>query len=214
VLNSSLEYEKWIFIVRSRALGDDVWKYINPELTTKPLPPQKPILRLDEIQPGAQKLIDIDDDKKVLLAQLRSRYDDEMDEYKREMKVIHQIDKEVITSACENYFEMIEYCTTLYERLKALSDKLNPTNEERELDVRREWDTITREIPSNAPVESWISEVRVILNKCVKLEMPEAAKNRPMNAILDAIKSIDDDAMWSEIERSKYNDKVKDPAMM
>jgi hypothetical protein len=63
-------------------------------------------------------------------------------------------------------------------------------------------------------VESWISEVRVILNKCVKLEMPEVVKNRPMNAILDAIKSIDNNAMWSEIEHSKYNNKVKDPAIM
>jgi hypothetical protein len=68
VLNGSSEYEKWIFIVRSCALGDNVWKYINPESTTKLLLPQKPILQLDEIQPGAQKLIDIDDDKKVLLA--------------------------------------------------------------------------------------------------------------------------------------------------
>jgi hypothetical protein len=44
--------------------------------------------------------------------------------------------------------------------------------------------------------------------------MPEVVKNRPMNAILDVIKSIDDDAIWSEIECLKYNNKVKDPAMM
>jgi hypothetical protein len=138
VLNGSSEYEKWIFIVRSRALGDNVWKYINPESTTKPLPPQKPILRLDKIQPGAQKLININNDKKVLLAQLRSGYNNEIDEYKREMKAIYQIDKEVITSTYKNHFKTIEHCTTLYKRLKVLSDKLNPTNEERELNIRRE----------------------------------------------------------------------------
>jgi hypothetical protein len=129
-------------------------------------------------------------------------------------KIIKSLTTAIMKSASIHHFETVRYCTTGYQAMKAIDTKLNPTYQEKELELRAQWAKATSGIPRNATVEQWVAEVIKLITECENIAMPEVTGNRTMNAVTKAIRdSSPDDHPWAEFKRLEYLKEVKDPVV-
>jgi hypothetical protein len=83
ILNGMKDWDDWIEIIHTTALGADIWVYINPnkEKDTVPTLIQPPKPGLVDIKAGATTYSELSTDEREQYRQLQSDYNYERKEY-------------------------------------------------------------------------------------------------------------------------------------
>jgi hypothetical protein len=141
-LNGIKDWDDWIEVIRTAALGADIWDLINPSKSKTSIQRLEPPLRpepLDVKPPVAGQppttFSKLSVDEKEQLRQLQSDYNYDRKEYDRKRKALADVRIRIVESLKRDYISYTHNCETVHDLLVKLKERIAPTDKiwEREL---------------------------------------------------------------------------------
>jgi hypothetical protein len=198
-LNSPKDWDKWITVVRIYAENEDIWQYLNPDPTydaddpTKVIPNEKLVKparpTFADVKQGAQRINDLNDAETRQYQALQSDYRDDRKEYEAKHKSIKELEKYVVRNI-GNYLETIEKVKGLEAQLKALKERVAPSDFARENEILDRYETV-RKSAKSSKIEDWVAKWQKVLAEAKALNLPDVQGIRPTRHFLQAVQSID-----------------------
>lgn len=193
VLTSSSDWRPWLFIIKSLALGGNVWKYIDPDLAS-PLP--EPTLPTSpeaiEASPVARHttLATLTPDERDVFKLLYNEYKEKLSQVKAEIESLKLIRTHLVTSVSKENVVYIESKEGIHDMLVALKKRLAPTDEARKLEIIGKYNRL-RTFDKRTDVETWCKEWETTYADAVALNLSEVSGNRSQSDFAMALSSID-----------------------
>lgn len=219
ILSSSCDWRPWLFIIKTMAISGDVWKYINPDLTT-PLPeptrPNPPAPADASTVEGHTTLTTLTSDEREIYKLLYSEYKESLSLVKQELDTLRAIRNHLVTSVSKENIVYIESQETIYDMLVALKKRLAPTDEARKLEVIDRYQRL-RNYDKRIDVEAWCEEWEITYADAVALDLPEVSESRSQNDFAIALSTIDEaystaQQFWLR-QSSKSNSGIEIPSL-
>ena len=93
ILKTSSDWRKWIEVIKSTAIGQQIWEYIDPDTSLEALPkleePSFPEPK--EVQSGVTKYSELSDDSKEQYRDLKRKYQRNIDLYDQKQHALGSI---------------------------------------------------------------------------------------------------------------------------
>ncbi|KAI0993953.1 hypothetical protein K3495_g14231 [Podosphaera aphanis] len=176
------------------AMSGDVWKYINPDLTTPPSQPALPTLPAPadaSTIAGHTTLATLTSDERDIYKLLYSEYKEVLSQKKQEIDTLRGIRNHLVTSISKENIVYIESKDTIFEMLVALKKRLAPTDEARKMEVVDKYQRL-RQFDKRTDVEAWCKDWEITYADAVALDLPEVSGNRSQNDFAIALSAIDE----------------------
>lgn len=124
------DWDDWIEVIHTTALGADIWDCINPNkekdtIQALILPP-KPDLK--DIKANATAYSELSTDEREQYRQLQSDYNYERKEYDRKRKALADIRAEIIKTIKQDFISYTHNTETVYDLLVKLKERIAPTD--------------------------------------------------------------------------------------
>ena len=79
ILDQPSHWEPWLFVVKTIADGGDTWKYIDPDLNTEPIVPNRPEKpNPQDVNPSKTSLLTLNAEEKETFKLLLSMYKEDL----------------------------------------------------------------------------------------------------------------------------------------
>jgi len=199
VLQYPHDWDDWIFHVKEASIGDRIWKYIDPDIEPQPAEPIEPVrptlpLRLPTDPPHSAEVLDSYRAEKDL-------FDSEMKEYRLWERAMNRMRTKITETTNAQYHTFFDEPGTqsLWARLRALRDNIQPSDRGRELQVETAYEKARRPNRRMA-VNAWLNEFRKAHNNAQKMKLPIVDKDRPLMHFLQAIRIWD--PVWSSMKET------------
>jgi len=126
ILNSSSDWDEWIEVVRTKALGNDIWEFVNPATAKAELPTlaEPSIPTAADINP-AKALDKLSEDEKEQLRLLRYDYKRRITSYDRQKAAIGSLRSFIQETVSRTYLIYTFRCESPYDMLVALKQRSN-----------------------------------------------------------------------------------------
>ena len=183
------DWDTWISFVRMRATNLDIWALINPELPTKPVALDIPIK--PNFDPGA---FSADSDRvehhfyeahQHLYKSALAKYNEQSDAFASIIVFI----RETITAQNAVLIQHVE--SHPYDYLKALRERLAPTDKARSLRFQTRYEELKKG-PGNKNTEAWINEWDHMFVEASACNIAEVQEDRLVTDFLLAIMCKDE----------------------
>ena len=143
VLKTADDWDEWVEIIKSAAIGLEVWDLINPNKTTTQLRrlerPERP--RPSDIKEGATGITKLSEDEKDEYKFLKKEYERELTKYETYRTGLGKIRTKIQESVSRSNLQYTFRKDTPYDMLVALKDRYAPSD----TNFKRERDTHKRE---------------------------------------------------------------------
>ncbi|KAI1001340.1 hypothetical protein K3495_g6859 [Podosphaera aphanis] len=176
------------------AMSGDVWKYINPDLTTPPSQPALPTLPAPagtSTIAGHITLATLTSDERDIYKLLYGEYKEVLSQRKQEIDTLRGIRNHLVTSISKENIGYIESKDTIYEMLVALKKRLSPTDEARKMEIVDKYQRL-RQYDKRTDVEAWCKDWEFTYADAVVLKLPEVSGNRSQNDFAIVLSAIDE----------------------
>jgi hypothetical protein len=158
ILDQPSDWEPWLFVVRTIADGGDTWEYLNPDLDTEPIVPNRPIMPTpQEVNPAKTSLLTLDPAEKETFKLLLSIYKEDLAVAKQVLDTIQIVRKHIVTTVSTSNIVHINDKTSVYQMLVALKKRLAPTDYARKLDLACKYNKL-KTYSKREGVEKWLKE--------------------------------------------------------
>ena len=115
ILDQPSHWEPWLFVVKTIADGGDTWKYINPDLDTEPIVPNRPEKPTpQEVNPAKTSLLALDALEKETFKLLLSMYKEDLAIAKQVLNTIQTVRNHIVTTVSTRNIVYINDKTTVY----------------------------------------------------------------------------------------------------
>lgn len=186
ILTKSADWDLWISFVKTRSIK--IWPNINPDLAEKPASLPEPIAPLFLIPDNGV----IDPNALALHKAKSSNYKTLLAAYEKQQRVfdeIIQFIQSTISTTNAIHIERVE--PHPYNILKALKQKLAPSDQARSLDIEQNYHRIIKG-PRDQDLEKWLDEWTKIYTLAKEYNIGEVTNtDRPIRDFLLAVQSID-----------------------
>ena len=192
ILDKPSDWDEWLFLIKEKAVTNDVWQYSNPTLREEPTLPSKPTRPVpSDVKAGVTTIQDLTPDDRQTLQYLRDDYKSEEKEYLLLSKGIKEINNLVCTTISRtNLTFILQNCDTPYQKLKALQRRLAPTDRARELELVQQYNDL-KKTPRAQGVDKWLQRWEKIYADALRLDLPDVQRDRPLYDFLQAVKGLD-----------------------
>ena len=183
------DWDKWISIIRKFAKNQNIWKYINPDTTTKPIldVPTQP--SIGQVRDDTTEIKDLEGEDLSKFQLLENQYNYQIRTYREELKALAEI-QEYIVETVDKYYDLIAKEDSVAEELKILKNRVKPTDWAREDEVKtRYYETLRA--AKRTKVKEWILKWQVVLTEATNLGLPETTGLRLTKDFLRAASTID-----------------------
>jgi hypothetical protein len=131
------DWDDWIEVIHTTALGADIWDHINPNKEKDTLQdlilPPKPELK--DIKANATAYLELSIDEREQYRQLQSDYSYERKEYERKRKALVDIRAEIIKTIKRDFISYTHNTETVYDLLVKLKERIAPTDKIRKREL-------------------------------------------------------------------------------
>jgi hypothetical protein len=191
LLKSPKDWTRWLALIKTKAVNNDLWQYIDPSVLSPPLfePPVKP-LPAQYASPSAETAT-----VASLTATQFQRYNaevlvwqEELKDHRKKVKVITEIEDHVIRTT-GTYWSTIESVTGLHARLVKLKERVAPSTYAREQEVTRRYEQVRTQAKSTR-TEEWLAEWESALRDAIELNLPDVQDTRATRHFLQAVEKI------------------------
>jgi hypothetical protein len=191
LLKSSKDWTRWIALIKTKAVNNDIWRHIDPSVPSPPAfePPNKPL----PSQFATAGSTDVTA-ASLTTAQFQryntevSIWQEELKDHRKKVKVITEIEDHVIRTA-GIYWSTIESVTGLHARLVKLKERVAPSTYAREQEVTRRYEQVRTQAKSTR-TEEWLAEWESALRDAIELHLPDVQDTRPTRHFLQAVEKI------------------------
>ena len=158
ILKTSSDWRKWIEVIKSSAIGQKIWDYIDPETSLDMLPkleePSFP--QPQDVQDGAIRYSELSDDSKEQYRDLKRLYTRQINLYDQKVQAIGAIRTTIQESILETILEYTFDYDTPYEMLQSLQKRLKPTEQSHKYELLDQYKAIQK--PSKGSIEDWLQK--------------------------------------------------------
>jgi hypothetical protein len=173
ILKSPKDWTRWLALIKTKAVNNDLWQYIDPSVASPPTfqAPAKPL---------PSQFVAPEDAATATIASLTAnqfqRYNaevlvwqEELKDHRKKVKVITDIEDHVIRTA-GTYWSTIESVTGLHARLVKLKERVAPSTYAREQEVIRRYEQVRTQAKSTR-TEEWLAEWERALRDAIELKL-------------------------------------------
>jgi hypothetical protein len=191
LLKSPRDWARWLALIKTKALNNDLWKHIDPSTANPPqfLPPARPNPS-DFAAAGTENVT-----VATLTATQFQRYNaelsvwqEEIKDHRKKVKILSEIEDHVIRTA-GTYWSTIESVSGLHARLVKLKERVAPTTYAREQEVTRRYENVRTQAKTTR-TEEWLAEWESALRDAIELKIPDVQGIRPTRHFLLAVEKI------------------------
>jgi hypothetical protein len=191
ILDQPSDWESWLFVVKTIADGGDTWRYINPDLNTEPVVPNRPEKpKPQSVNPAKTSLLELDETEKETFKLLLSDYKEDLAIAKQVLDTIQTVRKHLVTTVSMNNIVYINDKNTVYQMLVALKKRLAPTDYARKLDLAHKYNKL-KTYSKKDDLEKWLKDWETTYTDGKKLQIPEVVEERSLFDFTHAISAID-----------------------
>ena len=183
VLTKPADWDDWISLIRSRAINNDIWHLVNPELPEKPqtLPEQEVPSFI--LPPAGQP---IDRDALELYKIQNSLYKTQLGKYECQKKAFGDLISFIQETTSAQNITLIQKVEPYpWDLLRALKNRLAPSDEARSLEVEQSYHKLCKG-PRSQDLETWLDEWVTTYTKAKELGIFEVSGTRPIRDFLMA----------------------------
>src|SRR4030081_3639738 len=99
ILDQPSDWEPWLFVVKTIADGGDTWKYLDPDLDTEPIVPNRPGKPTpQEVNPAKASILELDLAERETFKLLLSMYKEDLAIAKQVLDTIQAVQKHIVTT--------------------------------------------------------------------------------------------------------------------
>ena len=202
VLNKPEDWDTWISFLKMKATNLNIWGLIDPQLPVKPEALAKPIEPI--FDPGASTASFNKDGYEFYKAQ-HHLYRPQLARYKKQKEAFVSIIsfiQETITAHNVVFIQHVEGHP--YDILKALKERLAPTDKARTLQLRVRYDKL-RKGPGNQNIEAWVNDWQQWFYEASACKLAEVEGDRAITDFLLAIKTKNPSYAESHLAMLEWN---------
>jgi hypothetical protein len=190
ILKDAEDWLEWIEVIKSAAIGLEIWDYINPATENERLP------KLEEpawptpstVKEGATGISGLDEDQKDEYKSLKKMYDRKVTKYetrKRGLGSIRTKIQEAVTRANLQYTFRKD---TPYEMLVALRDRYAPSDATRTRELKLKYEKVKTSTPNRESIDDWLQKWEVVYTECLDLRISDVLENA---SVWDFVRAVD-----------------------
>jgi len=209
------DWDDWIEVIRTTALGADIWELINPNKSkaqikslTQPVRPEPADIRPPADGEVTTAYSDLSTDEREQLRQLQSDYNYDRKEYDRKRRALADIRKQIVETIKRDYVSFTHKCDTVHDILVRLKDRIAPTDKIRERELIEQYKSACKP-PKAQNIEQWIQKWEKTYDDCSSVDIPEVQGSRPLFDFVQAISGVSTGFadVWNVrlIENDTYN---------
>jgi hypothetical protein len=191
ILSTSADWDEWLELMKTKAIGEKVWKYLDPSTPKDQLPtliePVRPTPA--DVNPNKTLLSQLDEDEKDELELRREQYRDELAKYNRQETAIANFPSHIQESISRNFLVYTFGAETTHDMLVALRQRVAPTDEARMLELIGKYNKL-KKAPRSQDLESWFQQWERTYREATKINLAEVQGKRPVYDFLGAISTI------------------------
>ena len=182
-------WDTWISVVRKSAKNQNVWEYIDPDLTNKPTLAPLMQLTASQVRQDISGIEDLKGNDFNKFQILENRYNSQLRIYKDDTKALAEIQKFIVKTVGK-YYQLIAKEDDVAKELKILQNRIKPTDWAREDEVRTRYQETLKAV-KRTKVEEWVSRWQVVLIEATSLGLLETKGLRLTQDFLKAASTID-----------------------
>ena len=208
-LNGPSDWKYWILRIETRARDaeHDVWDYLNPEVTNRPIltAPEKPTPA--SVVAAATSIAEFTAGQFSHYQCLKDDYQRDFKAYTKKRAIFSSI-RQLVDSTVGNYYSVIARQPDLPQALKLLRDRVKPSSWAQQQDLRDHMRILLKG-PGRIKLDTWISQWQTTVTEAIELDLPESKNLQPTTDFLKAVSAIDPTfaKMWSlRIEEASIED--------
>lgn len=181
VLAKPADWDVWISLVRCRAWNNDIWHLVNPDLVEKPHPLSRPVVPTFVLPQAGTPL---EQDAVELYKLQVSLYKIQLGEFNRQKRAFGELVsfiQETISAYNSTLIREVEFDP--WDMLRALKNRLAPSDHARSLEVERNYHKLCKG-PGTQELEIWLDEWVATFTRAKELAFFEVDGIRPIRDFL------------------------------
>lgn len=211
-LQSEAQWRVWIGHIKSAAVAEDVWDYIDPEkgdddALQVPEAQDEPSIPRDNRQ-RERDIMDLDDAELKRYTLAVQAYDRRDQRRQRLLKTMSRLNSLITRSLATEHHYLIVGEDSPRKKLIKLSETFKPKPQNRQQQLRRAWRDIIRQKPLG-DTNHWLTQWVSLFEEGKIAGIPDCSNGDhfAIRDFLDAIQPVDD--TWCTAWREKLTDKEK-----
>ena len=191
ILNGPNDWDEWIGVIKSKAIGTKIWEYINPSTAKAELSnltePNYPLS--SDVNPAKTDPDELSGAEKEQLKRLQAEYKRKISLYERQDTALGNLRTYIQETISRSYLTYTLDCDTAYDMLVKLKQRVAPTDRAREAEMINKYNKL-KKAPKTQSLDHWLREWEKVYTDCKLLDLPDVSRNRSLFDFLNAIASI------------------------
>jgi hypothetical protein len=202
VLKTADDWDEWVEVIKSAAIGLEVWDLINPNKTTVDLRrnerPQRP--RPSDVKEGATGITGLNEDEKDEYKFLKKEYERELTKHETYKTGLGKIRTKIQESVSRSNLQYTFRKDTPYHMLVALKDRYAPSDTTRIRELKVKYEKLKSSTPKRESLDDWLQRWEVTFTECLDYKISDVQENGAVWDFVRATEKINSDfaAIWTD----------------
>ena len=159
ILNGPNDWNEWLEVIRTKAIGGKIWEFVDPSKDKDSLPilrePSVPMAK--DVNPEAATISALSDDEKEELKLLRFNYKHKLSVYERQDTALASLRTYIQETISRTFLPYTFKGDTVYDILVALKKRVAPTDKARKVELTQRYQKL-KKAPHGQNVETWLQQ--------------------------------------------------------
>src|SRR5580658_6974714 len=202
VLKTADDWDEWVEIIKSAAIGLEVWDLINPNKATVDLRrnerPQRP--RPSDVKEGATGITGLNEDEMDEYKFLKKEYERELTKHETYKTGLGKIRTKIQESVSRSNLQYTFRKDTPYAMLVALKDRYAPSDTTRIRELKVKYEKLKSSTPNRESLDDWLQRWEVTFTECLDYKISDVQENGAVWDFVRATEKINSDfaAIWTD----------------
>ena len=191
ILSNPSDWDEWLEIIKTKAVGGEVWKFIDPAIAKDELPSltEPTIPTPQDVNPDKTSLAQLNDDEKEELRFQRLSYKRKIATFDRQKAAMATLRSFIQETVTRTYLTYTFGCDTPHDMLVALKQRVAPTDQARKIELITQYQKL-KKAPRGQNLDTWLQQWEKTYKECKQLKLPDVEDDRPLYDFLNAISGI------------------------
>jgi Reverse transcriptase (RNA-dependent DNA polymerase). len=196
-LRSGAQWRVWIGHIRTAAINENVWEYLNPELSeesVRQVPKALNEPRPSSIREEVQEAWRLTKDEYTQFTIMRTEWDRDEARRLRLQKVMARMDSLIKRSLATEYHYLIVDEDSPRKQLVKLAKEFKPKEEVRTEMLRMAWRAMIKQPTKDVNIDHWLTQWKNLYEEGLAADVPDIAHgvNHAIRDFLRAVQPMDD----------------------
>jgi len=159
ILSGPTDWDEWIEIVKTKAMGNKIWEYVDPSTLKDNLSilNEPTIPRAGDVNPQKPTVDKLDANELEELKLLRYDYKRQIAAYERKDAALGSLRSFIQETISRAYLPYTFKCDTPYDMLTALKTRVAPTDQARKMELIKRYRKLVK-APKSQDIYIWLQE--------------------------------------------------------